>query len=138
MGTTLVTFGEERHEHGQVAPDEGLSARQPHFVHTHLGENANEPRDLLVAQNLVAREPFEPLRRHAVAATEVALIRDGNPHAADLAAPGIDERLHSARLPTFWAPACGTTRHQFRTRRVSDTGRVSSGHRRNGLLGSAS
>ena len=38
--------------------------------------HANEPPDLLVAQKLVAREPLEPFRRHAVAATEVAFVGD--------------------------------------------------------------
>ena len=81
-------------EHRQVAPDEGLTARQADLVHAHRGEHAHKSLDLLEAENLLAGKPLEPFGGHAVAAPEVALVRDRDPQAADLAIPGVCERLH--------------------------------------------
>ena len=86
--------GEQLDEHGQVAPDERLASRQPHLVDAHAREHADEPRDLLEGEHLVARQPLEPLRRHAVGAAEVALVGDRDAHALDLASPAVHERLH--------------------------------------------
>ena len=62
----------------EVAPDERLAAREPHLVDAHLREHAHEPRNLLEAEQLIPRQPLEPFRRHAIAAAEVALVRDGH------------------------------------------------------------
>ena len=59
-----------------VAPDERLAAGQPDFVDAHACEHAHEPGNLFEAQHFGAVEPFEALRRHAVAAAEVALVGD--------------------------------------------------------------
>ena len=104
----VVDAGDRRQhadELRQVAPDERLAAREPHLVDAHLREHAHEPRDLLEAEQLFTRQPLEPFRRHAIAAAEVALVRDGHAQALDLSAPAVDERLHAAQ---------GTTRGRAR------------------------
>jgi len=87
----------------RVAPrDLGEAAREPDLVDAHRREQAHRPLELLEAEKLVARKPFQAFRRHAVAAAEVAFVRDGHTHAADRAAPRVDERLHEpfhARTP---------------------------------------
>jgi hypothetical protein len=85
---------EQLDEDGQVAPDERLAARQPDLVHAHRGEHADGALDLLEAEDLLARQPLEPLCGHAVLAAEVALVGDRDPQAADLPSPGVGERLH--------------------------------------------
>jgi hypothetical protein len=92
-------LGEHPHQSRQLAPNERLAAGKPHLFHAHRREDTHEPRDLLEAQQLLALQPFEALGRHAVAAAEVAFVGDRDAEALDLAAPGIDERLH-AREPS--------------------------------------
>jgi hypothetical protein len=86
------------HQHRQVAAHERLATGQPHLLDAHRGEHTHDPRGFLEAEHLVAREPLQPLRRHAVAAAEVALVGDGDADALDLAAPGIQQRLHEISL----------------------------------------
>ena len=79
----------DRREHldqpWEVAAHERLAAGQPDGAHAELHEHADEPRDLLEAQQLLAFEPLESLRRHAVAAAEVAAVRYRKAQVADLA-----------------------------------------------------
>src|SRR5262249_38456430 len=65
--------------------------------------------DLLEREDLVAPEPFEPLRGHAVRAPEVALVRDGDPYGLDSATPAVDERFHVSSVPAFCRNTAETT-----------------------------
>src|SRR5512132_168838 len=97
--------GQHRHERRQVAPHQRLAAGKADLLDAHLREHADNARELFEAQDLVASEPLEPLRRHAVAAAEVALVRDGHAQALDLATPAVDERLHRKTIPGCFVAA---------------------------------
>ena len=81
--------GEHLDEHRHVAADEWLAAREPHLLDAHAREQVHEPGDLFEAQHLLAVEPLEAFRRHAVAAAEVAFVRHRDAQRLDLAAPGV-------------------------------------------------
>ena len=68
------------------------------LVDAHRGEHGDEALDLLEAEDLLARQPLQPFRGHAVATPEVALVGDRHAQAADLAAPGIGERFHGFQV----------------------------------------
>src|SRR3954468_5720638 len=85
--------GEHRGERREVAADEWLAAGQAHVADAHVGEQRDEPDDLLEAQDVVALEPRQPLRRHAVLAAEVAAVGDGDADVGDPAPVAVDQRL---------------------------------------------
>ena len=96
---------EHPHQLGHVAADERLPAGEPDLGHAHAREDAHEPLDLLEAQDLVATQPFQALRGHAVRAAEVAFVGDGDTDAPDLAPPAVDERLHAGSVAHRQFPA---------------------------------
>ena len=73
----------------EIAPDERLAAGQPHITDAHRGEEPDQPRDLLEAQDLGALEPRQALGGHAVLAAEVAAVGDRHPQIPDQAAVAI-------------------------------------------------
>jgi hypothetical protein len=87
--------GEHLDEDGQVAAHERLPAGQAYLLDPEPREHVHEPRDLLERQDLLAPEPLQALRRHAVGAAEVALVRDGHAHGLDLASPAVAQRFHA-------------------------------------------
>ena len=103
LAQPLVDAGqgrELRHEPREVAPHERLAAGQPHVAHAHLGEQPDEPRDLLEREDPVALQPRQPLRRHAVLAAEVAAVGDGDAHVADRPAVAVAQGLaHGTSVP---------------------------------------
>jgi hypothetical protein len=54
-------------------------------------------RDLLVAEELVAPQPGQPLLRHAVDAAQVALVGDGDAQVLDAAAEAVAHRTRRGR-----------------------------------------
>ena len=81
---------------GHVLAHQRFAAGQPDLVDAHRREQADEPFDLLEAENLVAAKPLESLRGHAVTAAEVAPVGDGDADASDLPPPAVDERRPGA------------------------------------------
>jgi hypothetical protein len=78
----------------QLLAHERLAAGEAHVVDAHRAEQADQPLDLLVAEQRVAVEPRQALGGHAVLAAEVAAVRHGDPDVADGAAVAVDEGLH--------------------------------------------
>ena len=56
-----------------------------------LASSADEPRDLLVAEDVVAVQPRQALGGHAVLAAEVAAVGDRDADVADVATVAVDE-----------------------------------------------
>src|SRR4029077_7751453 len=81
-----------------VPAHERLAARDAHGAHTEPGEDADDARDLLEAQELAALEegvvPAEDLLRHAVDATEVAAVGDRHPQRLERPAERVEQRVH--------------------------------------------
>ena len=75
-----VDAGEHLDQLLEVAAQQGLAAGQAHLLDAEADEQTREARDLLEAQQLVARQEgvvaAEDLLRHAVGAAEVAAVRD--------------------------------------------------------------
>ena len=59
----------------------------------HVGEQADQTRDLLEGQNFGAFEPGQPLGGHAVLAAEVAAVGDRHAQVADQTAVTVSEWL---------------------------------------------
>ena len=80
-------------EEGQVAADEGFAAGDPDLLDPLRDEDAREPHDLLVGEQLLAVEELEvraeDLPGHAVDAAEIAAIRYGHAQVAQGAVEGI-------------------------------------------------
>jgi hypothetical protein len=75
--------GEHRGEPGEVPADQRLAAGEAHLLDPQGGHQADQPLDLLEAEELVALEPGHPLGRHAVLAAEVAAVRYGDAQVGD-------------------------------------------------------
>jgi hypothetical protein len=86
---------EHRHQPRELATHERLAAGQPDVGDAHRGQQPDQPLDLLEVQDLVALEPRQPLRRHAVLAAEVAAVRHRDAQIGDLASVTVDEWLES-------------------------------------------
>ena len=85
--------GDHRRELREVAPDQGLAARQADVADAHVGEQAHQARDLLEGEDLGALEPGQPLGGHAVLAAEVAAVGDRYPQVSDLTTVSVPERF---------------------------------------------
>jgi hypothetical protein len=86
----------------QVAPDEGLAARDPDLLDAVGDEGARESVDLLEAEELTPLEELvvasEDLLRHAVDAAEVAAAGDRDAQVAERPAECVG-CSHECRLP---------------------------------------
>ncbi len=80
------------HQFGDVAAHQRLPARQPHLIDAQVHHHADEARDLFKREDLGARQPGQPLRRHAVDAAEVALVGDGDAQILDTPPVAIHQR----------------------------------------------
>ncbi len=92
---------QHRDKPGEAPAHERLAPGQAHVGDTHLRQQRHDPGDLLEAEDLLAREPRQPLGRHAVLAAEVAAIGDRHPQVADRPAMPVAEWFegHAQRLP---------------------------------------
>ena len=78
---------EQLDEHGHVGPHERLAAGEADRLEAEpLDAHPGDPGDLLVGQQLLARQPVHPLGGHAVGAAEVAAVGDRDPQILDAAA----------------------------------------------------
>ena len=84
--------GEHLDEDMKLAARQWLAAGEADRVDAEAHEDAHEPVDLLVGQDLRARQPLHPFGRHAVRAAEVAAVGHRDPEVVGDAAEGIDER----------------------------------------------
>src|SRR6266540_52875 len=88
-----------RSEPLDVAANERLAAGDPDLLDTVRDERARQPRDLLVIQQLRARQELvvaaEDLLRHAVDTAEVAPVGDRDPEIAQRTA----QQTHGSRVP---------------------------------------
>src|SRR6185436_15842186 len=83
-----------RHEALEVAAQQRLAAREPHLLDAVPHEDPCEPRQLLERQQILAMQErelrTEDLLRHAVRASEVAAIGDGDPQVANRPAERVE------------------------------------------------
>src|SRR5205085_12211564 len=83
-----------------------------------------QPGDLLERQDLVAPQPLEAFRRHAVRAPEVAFVGDGDPHRADPPSPAVDERFHAPSVPAFGLMRYASLGRRFAQRSCRNTAKT--------------
>ncbi len=98
-----VDGGQHLRQAGKVAPHQRFAAGQAHVADAHRRQHGHESLDLLEAEHLVALQPGQALRGHAVLAAEVAAIGDRHAHVADVAAvpvaQGLNLRHHASTYP---------------------------------------
>src|SRR5262245_59262009 len=75
----------------KVLSNEGLAAREAHLADPLAQGHADEAGDLLERQDSFSRDPLHSLFRHAVDATKIAAVRDGDTEVVDRAAKLITE-----------------------------------------------
>src|SRR5205807_4389893 len=121
----------------EVAPQQRLTARETYLVDAELDEDVGQPGDLLEHQDFLARQPDVLLFGHAVAAAQVAAVRDRDAQIPQRAAAGVDDRrCHvgqavpagagsstSARSHSRTSPAFFTPTSKWSHGRRSPTGR---------------
>ena len=81
----------------QPAAQERLATGEPDLVHAQVDRDANDTNDLVVGEHLVARQPLESLRRHAVGAAQVAAIGQRDAQVGGDASEGVDQHPPSLR-----------------------------------------
>src|SRR5262249_59635454 len=89
--------GEERHEAGEVAPQERLAAGETEAVDAERREDGDERVDLLEGEQVLALEPDVLLLRHAVLAAEVAAVGDREAQVAEGTVETISDNGHGWR-----------------------------------------
>ena len=93
---------EELDEVFDVPAHERLAAGDPHCANAELREDADDPGELLEAQELLALEkdvvPAVDLLRHAVDAAKVAPIGDRDAQRLERAAELVEQGLHTSRV----------------------------------------
>src|SRR5690242_8941103 len=104
--------GEHRDEVRKAASDGRLAARDAQLAHTEGDEHGGQSVDLLVRQDLIARQERvvapEHLAGHAVRAAEVAPVRDRDAQVAEVPAESI-RGLHAESLPPNSTGTSGRT-----------------------------
>src|SRR5205807_8236336 len=89
----IFDVAQHSHQLGKSAADQGLAARQPDVGDAHRCQQPYNPRDLLEREDLLALEPGQAFRGHAVLAAEVAAVGYRHAQIADQAAMAISQRL---------------------------------------------
>ena len=72
-----------------------LPAGEPDLIHTEAHEYPCQPHNLLRAQQALVGLQLHAISRHAVGATEIASLRDGDAEVVVEAAEGVRERGHA-------------------------------------------
>jgi hypothetical protein len=83
---------QDAHEDSQISARQRLAAGEADLVDSDLDESVDERADLLVGEQVAAREPDVLRLGHAVVAAEVAAIRNGDAYAPERAAEQIEGR----------------------------------------------
>ena len=78
----------------QAGPHQRLAARDADLADPEAGEQVHQPHQLVVGEELLAGQPLHPLRRHAVAAAEVAAVGDRESQRAVGPPEAVGEPVH--------------------------------------------
>jgi hypothetical protein len=90
---------QKAHERREIGTHCRLAPGEPYRLDAEtLYEEASDPLDLLVGQDLRSGQPLQALRRHAVHAPEVAAIGHGDPQVAHDPAEGIRQQTNAHRV----------------------------------------
>ena len=85
----------------QTTSYEWLTPGEPHLAHPEpLGGDTHQADDLVVTEDVVVRQPFEPFGWHAIAASEVASVGQRDTKIRGETPESVEERedLHAATL----------------------------------------